>query len=59
MKKTFNAPKLKIHGDLGAVTKASGASSGQDFIFSGTKSFPGSALGLSGSQDADLFPRAR
>lgn len=57
MKKSFVAPQLKNHGALSEVTQAFGDPGPSDTLFLGNASFPGSVLGLSGSQDGVVGPK--
>ena len=57
MKKPFVTPKLRNHGALGEITQAFGTSGAADtFEFAG-RTFPGSIIGASGSQDGIVGPK--
>lgn len=59
MKKAYNAPKLTNYGSVQDVTNAFGTPGRQDTFQVGGQTFPGSVVGLSGSQDGVLVPEPR
>jgi hypothetical protein len=57
MKKAYNAPKLTNHGNVEEITQAFGDSGAADTFEVNGRTFPGSTLGLSGSQNGVLVPK--
>jgi hypothetical protein len=53
MKKTYETPKLVIHGTVEEMTQAFGSASATDTIIYGSFSFPGNG----GSQDGVVIPQ--
>jgi hypothetical protein len=53
MKKSYNTPKLTIHGTMDEITQAFGNSPATDTIYIGGKPFGSST----GSVDGDIVPR--
>jgi hypothetical protein len=52
MKKTYETPKLVIHGTVEGMTQAFGSAAAVDTIIYGSFSFPGNG----GSQDGIVVP---
>ncbi|HXG19020.1 MAG TPA: lasso peptide [Methylomirabilota bacterium] len=53
MKKTYETPKLIVHGTVEEITQAFGAATAADTIIYGSFSFPGNG----GSQDGIVVPK--